>query len=258
MSRSFRIGSTSSVYPGDILPNVRKLAGVVEDVELVLFEVDDYGTNLPDPRATAELNALARANNLTFTVHLPLDLRFGDAVSAGKARRAVDATRELNPFAYVMHLDGRALLDHPSQETMSWWQSEAGRALAQAVEWVGDPSRVCVENVEAWDPAYFRDLVSGAHVSRCVDVGHFWLQGLDPVPHLLENLPVTRVVHLHGVGSRDHQSLRRVPREQLQAVVDLLLHEDYRGVLTLEVFGVEDFYGSFDAVKEALDRSHRR
>jgi sugar phosphate isomerase/epimerase len=258
MKRSFRIGSTSFVYPDDILPNVRKLVGVVDDVELVLFEVDEYGTNLPDAAATAELNALAHANDLTFTVHLPLDLRFGDAVSTQKARRAIDATRPLNPFAYVMHLDGRALVGQPSGETISGWQSEAAHALAQVAEWVGDPSRVCVENVEAWDPTHFRDLVASAHASRCVDVGHFWLQRSDPIPHLVENLPITRVIHLHGVGSRDHQSLRRVPPDELQTVVDVLVRENYRGVLTLEVFGVEDFFASFDAVQEALGRSERK
>ncbi len=41
MKRQFRLGSTSYVYPDDILPNVRKLMSSVDDIELVLFEVDD-------------------------------------------------------------------------------------------------------------------------------------------------------------------------------------------------------------------------
>ena len=75
----FRIGATSYIIPDDILPNARYLAalGEVQDIELVLFEVDDGPNNLPSPETVAELAALAGAHGLTFTVHLPLDLRLG-------------------------------------------------------------------------------------------------------------------------------------------------------------------------------------
>lgn len=255
MKRRFRVGSTSYVYPDDILPNVRQLAPLVDDVELVLFEVDDYGSNLPNTEAIAELDALAEANDLTYTVHLPLDLGFGNARSFDKARRAIEATRALDPFAFVLHLEGRALLNQPSLEAIKGWQTSAGEALAQVVTWVGDPQRVCVENVEAWDPRHFRNLVEHAGASRCVDIGHLWLQKCDPLEHLADSLPWTRVVHLHGVGSRDHQSLIYVSPEKLQAVADALLLEDYRGVLTLEVFSAEDFFTSLEALRAALARS---
>ena len=35
----FRIGSTSYIYPADILTNVEKLCRSVDDIELVLFEL---------------------------------------------------------------------------------------------------------------------------------------------------------------------------------------------------------------------------
>lgn len=252
MKRRFRIGSTSYVYPDDILPNVRKLAPLVDDVELVLFEVDDYGANLPDSAAIGELQALAGANDLTFTVHLPLDLSFDNANSFDKARRAIDATRGLDPYGFVMHLDGRVLAGHPSSEKIAEWQVQATHALARIVDWVGDPALVCVENVEGWDPDYFRDVVEDCRVSRCIDIGHFWLQKLDPLEHLADHLTRTRVIHLHGVGSRDHQSLRNVARDQLQPAVNALLRGDYAGLVTLEVFGVDDFFSSYDVLQEAL------
>ena len=258
MNQHFRIGSTSYVYPDDILPNVRKLASVVQDIELVLFEADEFGTNLPDARSIAELTSLSRAHDLSYTVHLPLDLRFGDVVSMHKARRGIEATLGLDPFAYVMHLDGRVLMDQPSRETVSHWERDAASGLAQVVKWIGDRSRVCVENVEAWDPGYFSEVVAQSNVSRCVDVGHFWLQRADPLPHLLKHLPRTRVVHMHGVGSRDHQSLRLMPQEALQSVVHVLFRENYSGVLTLEVFGVEDFFTSLEALNESIARETSR
>ena len=57
LGTTYRLGSTSYVWPADILPNVRRLGPWVDDVELVLFEVED-ASNLPDAEMVAELNAL--------------------------------------------------------------------------------------------------------------------------------------------------------------------------------------------------------
>ena len=248
----FRLGSTSYVYPDDILPNVRKLAEIVDDVELVLFEVDELGSNLPTSEIIGELDSLALEYDLTFTVHLPLDLKFGDICAFDKARRAIDATISLQPWAFVMHLDGTGLVSASSEDAITCWQAEAQKAVEQIVVWTGDAARVCVENVEGWDPDYFQVVVERTSVNRCVDIGHLWLGGYDPVPHLEANLPRTRVVHLHGIGSRDHQSLENVSDVKLKSVLNLLVGENYRGVLTLEVFGVEDFFTSRDVLVRAL------
>ena len=42
----FRIGSTSYVYPADLEPNVRQLAGVVDDVTLEVFGQEDFFSSL--------------------------------------------------------------------------------------------------------------------------------------------------------------------------------------------------------------------
>jgi len=94
----FRVGSTSYVYPDDILPNVRRLAadGDVDDIELILFEVDDGATNLPDLRTIDALCALAAQHRLTYSVHLPLDFsrrwqRAASIARQGRARHPPDA-----------------------------------------------------------------------------------------------------------------------------------------------------------------------
>ncbi|RME36673.1 MAG: hypothetical protein D6793_05375 [Thermoflexia bacterium] len=73
---NFRLGSTSYVYPADILPNVQRLAGLVEDVELVLFEIPQ-ASNLPDIRTIEGLREVARRYRISYTVHLPTDLQLG-------------------------------------------------------------------------------------------------------------------------------------------------------------------------------------
>jgi sugar phosphate isomerase/epimerase len=250
LKKTFRLGTTSYIYPDDILPNVQKLAGQVDDIELVLFEVDGYGTNLPSPNVATELRTIANANALTYTVHLPLDLLFGDAASFDQARRAIDATHMLDPLAYVMHLDGRALIGNPLPHVIAQWQDDAGRALEQIIAFVGEAKRVCVENVERWDSAHFVDLVARVGAGRCIDVGHLWLGGQNPIPYLQAHLHCARVIHLHGIGERDHQALTCQPRPQVFAVLDCLARENFAGVVTLEVFSTDDFFASKNLVDE--------
>ena len=254
----FRIGTTSYIIPADILPNVEYLAPLVDDVELVLFETDEYGSNLPDAALCARLAGLAAAHALTYTVHLPLDLRLGDGgdeghVSLRKARRVVEATGSLAPYAYVLHLDGRALLEGTSPSELAHWQDNARRALEILCAWAGEPARVCVENLERWDPEAFAPVVTALGVGRTIDIGHLWLQRVDPLIHLARWIDRTRVIHLHGIGERDHQSLAHVPAARLDPVVRFLA-ERFDGVLTLEVFSQADLEESLQVLHASLAR----
>ncbi len=278
----FRLGTTSYIIPDDILPNVRYLADKAQDVELVLFEVDQGASNLPTPEVVGELAALAQAHALTYTVHLPLDLRLGADGDEGhtslvKARAVIERTRALNPWAYVLHLDGRDLLPAlpsptsgaqaragaacaplrgvgaPAPEAAAAWQNQAVRALELAAGWAGGPDRLAVENLERYPLDFWTPVLERVPVSRCVDIGHLWLDHHDPLPFLQAALPRTRVVHLHGVARRDHQSLSHMPPEKLNPVMDYLC-EAFTGVVTLEVFSEADFQSSLAALKASVSR----
>lgn len=256
----YRIGTTSYIIPDEILPNVDYLGGRVSDIQLVLFETDEHGSNLPDETLRSALRERAARFGLTYTVHLPLDLRLADGgeathVSLIKARRVIEATRDLAPAAYTLHLDaGRlpppwgACRDNPL--TLRAWQDQAARALERVAGWVPSPGLLCVENLEKWAPEAFEAVLDRVPVSRTADIGHLWLEGRDPLPSLRKWLPRTRVVHLHGVGTRDHQSLLRMTPAQLEPVVKLLKAE-FNGVLTLEVFNERDLAESLEALRRA-------
>ncbi len=252
MQKKFRLGATSYVFETDLVGNAQRLAGIVDDMELVLFESETHGCNFPDADMAARLNELAAKHNLTYTAHLPHDVNLSNALWRARNERAIEATRALNPFAYVMHLDGRALMQDASQEIVARWQADAARALAEIVAQVGDAARVCVENVEAWDPAHFADLVERGGVARCIDIGHLWLQRRDPLAELQAHLARTRVIHLHGVAARDHAALTHTPAAALQRVMNYLQEKNFDGVMTLEVFGAADFFASRAAVWRAL------
>jgi sugar phosphate isomerase/epimerase len=252
----FRVGTTSYIIPDDILPNVRYLSDHVRDVELVLFELDDGPSNLPDTNVIAELNALAAENDLTYTVHLPLDLRLGadgdeQHVSLVKARRVIEATRALQPWAYVLHLDGKEVRQSSDALELRRWQDQSVRALELAAAWAGGPQYLAVENLERYPLNFLDPVLERIPVSRCVDIGHLWLDGHDPLPYLERALPRTRVIHIHGIGERDHQSLGLIPFEQRTPVLQYLL-DQYRGVLTLEIFNEPDLQTSLAALADSL------
>jgi sugar phosphate isomerase/epimerase len=249
----FRIGTTSYIIPDDILPNVRWLAGQVQDVELVLFELDDGFHNLPTPEVIEELNGLATQHDLSYTVHLPLDLRLGEEgepqhVSLRKAQKVIDCTLRLQPRAYILHLDGREARD--GLMTVENWEKQAAVALAEVMEWAGDASRLCVENLDHYPPDFWDGVLSReGRVSRCVDIGHLWLEGHDPLPFLRRHLGRTRVIHLHGVAGRDHLSLHHCPPSALKAVLDELRRHRFTGVVTMEVFSEDDLLTSLAAIE---------
>ena len=269
----FRIGTTSYIIPDDLLPNAAFLAPYVQDVQLVLFEVPGGASNLPSMHDVAELAALGQAHDLTYTVHLLHDLRLHDdtgapALALAKAREVIDLTRPLEPQAWVCHLDGRDVrAEGPASAALLAWQADTAAALRQVCASAGDARRVAVENLEGYTPDFVAPVVARTDAGRCVDVGHLWLDGVDPLPHLMAARDRLAVVHLHGVTGtqasspasaasrgRDHVSLAHVPPASLDAVLRLLLDLRFDGVLTLEIFGEEDFWSSLSALEEALER----
>lgn len=254
MTYPFRLGTTSYIIPDDILPNARYLAGKVRDIELILFEVDDGPNNLPSSEVIEELSRIAQQHDMTYTVHLPLDLKLGEDGSEQdrslvKAKRVIDCTRGLAPWAYVLHLDGRSVRTSTDARLIRRWQDQSVRALELVAECAGSPEKLAVENLETYPLDFIQPVLDRIPVSRCVDIGHLWLDGHDPIPYLGAALPRTRVVHIHGIAERDHRSLAFMPQGKVNQVWDELIRANYKGVLTLEIFSEEDFISSLEVIK---------
>ncbi len=138
------------------------------------------------------------------------------------AQQVIDLTLPLAPLAWVCHLDGRSVRHlHPGAEQWATWSTQTVTALEQVCAWAGDGGRVAVENLEGYPPDFVAPVVARTSAGRCLDVGHLWLDGVDPLPHLAAALPRLRVLHLHGVEPQrrtDHCSLAHADPAQLDAV----------------------------------------
>lgn len=256
----FRIGATSYVIADDLLANAQFLADYVQDMQLVLFDLPGGPSNLPDADCVAALAAVGRTQGLTYTIHLLDDIAPSSVdqlhPSLQRARDLIERTKALLPWAYVLHLDGRTVrVPITPPEEVTHWQAQISASLAQLALWAGDATLLAVENLEGYPPAFVTPAIAPTGASRCVDIGHLWLDGHNPLPWLQVALPHTRVVHLHGLhNGRDHQSLAHMPPAQLDPVIEHLLRHSYTGVLTLEVFGEEDFWSSWQALQESVAR----
>ncbi|MFO7635580.1 MAG: cobamide remodeling phosphodiesterase CbiR [Caldilinea sp.] len=268
----FRIGATSYVVESDLLENARFLAQHVQDMQLVLFDIPDGPSNVPDAAAVDGLTAIGASHDLSYTVHLLDDLQERDAnlanssdavqhPSLSAAQMLIERTHRLAPLAWVGHLDGRAVRARgfAADDLPAWW-AQAVRAVKQVGAWAGDAQRLAIENLEGYPADFVTTVVEQAQAGRCVDVGHLWLDGHDPQPALCAAWRRLRVIHLHGViddpahSNRDHRSLAIMAPDAVDSVVHLLLRNGYTGVLTLEVFGEDDFWSSLDALHASIQR----
>ncbi len=254
----FRLGCTSYVYPDEILPNIRRMAPLVDDFELILFESNDMG-NIPAKKEIDELCLLARDYDLSYTIHLPTDLILGASDRDMRERmlttihKIADAVAPLSPYAYVLHCEG--IEKGASEEKKKKWQSHC----REGIEWIvhnaiSDPRLLCIENLGypwQWHAGFSAD----AGCALCCDIGHLLSEKSDGWLEQLETmLPLTRVVHLHGVSAiRDHQSLCHEKDSTVRRILSML--RSYRHVVTLEVFSPHDVYGSLNMIRRLWDRS---
>ncbi len=245
-----RIGATSYTYPADILTNVKKLAGLVQDVELVLFEIEDPERDIPSQALVRELSRIASDHDMTYTVHLPLELGLASSSPDWEiARRVIASTLPLSPAGFVVHLGGRS---EEGLDDTARWVENAVASLNMIAEEACRLEELCVENLENQHWTLMDSILAQVGVSCCVDIGHLWKKDLDATSLLASWLPRARVVHLHGLEEkRDHQRLSLISASQLRPVVNLL-RLGFEGVVTLEVFSEPDLMDSLRTLREML------
>jgi len=256
----FRLGTTSYIIPDGIIPNLRHLSGRVDDVELVLF--DDHGaSNMPSKKDVVEMVQISQANEVSYTVHLPMDTAFGIAdederiESVYKCRRVMDLMGPVNPFAWILHLHGDRRGDPPTDDPARWMLQNR-RSLEELLNATTiDPRKICVENLD-YDFNRLAGLVEAFDLSVCIDIGHLLVYGRDVTGHLNRWLDRARVFHIHGVRAdgTDHVSLDYFPEGILEELAERLsrLPGEDRRIVTLEVFGEADFEDSMRVLQERL------
>ncbi|MBN2527106.1 MAG: sugar phosphate isomerase/epimerase [Deltaproteobacteria bacterium] len=254
---SFRLGATSYVVPADLLPNIEALAGLVDDVEVVLFESEAF-SNLPGEDVIERMAQIGQQHGMSFTIHFPLDVSLGDADEDERVRgvhqclRIVELTRPLLPFGYVLHLMCPNEMASSTALRRRWQER-----CVDSVKHVLDsgavaPGDICVENL-SYPFEYAYPVVEMLNLSVCMDVGHVLMNGYDYHQHFQRYWERTRVMHLHGLWEgADHCALTHLPKEILGQILENAAASDTERVLTMEVFGTDNFVASMGVMKGML------
>ena len=237
----WRLGATSCVLPADIMANVRVLAPLVDDVQLLFFE-SAAKSLLPQPLDVQALRDLAEEHGLSYTVHLPTDLALGAASKSERQEgiaeilRLMDQLAPLGPQSFDLHL-----VREPDLPEAAWLENLAA-SLRELSGALGEQKRlVAVENIE-YPYALVAPLVAEYGFSVCLDIGHLVHYGHD-LEEGLGLLPQARHLHYHGVrDGRDHQALTDM--EQARMLGKRLAAAGYDGVVTLEMYSLEKLKGS--------------
>ena len=235
-SYPWRLGATSFVIPADLLANVRQLTGLVDDVQLLFFE-SRAKSGLPHPVDVAALKGMADAAGLTYTVHLPADIRLGAASADERRAGVVEIVRlldELAPLAvqgYDLHLPAEPGINEEE------WLANLDWSLALLAARVGaERSRICIENVD-YPLALVAPRVEAHGFSFCLDVGHLLRYGHDWRAEVEKYLPQARHLHYHGViAGKDHQAVVKDQADVSKALGELLARHCFGGVVTLEMY----------------------
>ena len=249
----FRFGTTSYIIPADIIPNVEFLKDKVDDIELVLFESDEF-SNLPSSADMQKLAALACDSALTYSVHLPLDVYSGHLDSGERTRsvqkclKIIELTRSLPKSAFVMHFEAGPGIDingftadrkcrfiDALQNSMSMLLTATDEAA----------SAFCVENLN-YPFELVWPVIQESGLSVTLDIGHLEYYGYPTAQYLERYLSRAKVLHMHGsLDGKDHNSLSCMKRETLDLVMNALSeHNMPERVMTMEIFSHDDFLTS--------------
>ena len=262
-----QIGTTSYIYPDYIIPNVKKLVNLVDDVELVLFEGKDY-SNLPSKEDVSTLKKISDKTGISYTVHLPIDLDIcsGDSefrkLSLRRMIEIMKLASILNPRGYIVHLPRRNVIpeciNRGNVESEEMWVLRTVRSLSEIFIEFGNEN-VFIENL-SYPIKHILPIIEEFDFQLCLDISHT-LRCSDTWKEILDNnFNKIKVIHFYGQEKEGegHTGLQNAERSFVKSVVDKILSSKYSGLLTLEVFGTEDFFESKRILEEEISTWGKR
>jgi hypothetical protein len=176
----FELGTTSYIYPDQIVPNVAKLAPFLDEIELVLFESEGLD-HYPDETQIKNLMSLSITQGVNFNVHFPIDIFLGDRNDEVRSRgisvvkKVIERTLCLKPSIYTLHFELRD--NHGREETdIETWRERIIRSAREIAETGIDLSRISIETL-GYPFEWTEDIVQDFGFSICLDIGHILICG---------------------------------------------------------------------------------
>ncbi len=263
--RPFKLGTTSFIYPDNIIPNVKKLGKDFDEIELLVFESVPKEV-LPTKDEIKELAYLGKDLDITYNIHLPTDVSFTDVLPENRIK-AVDTIKKvmelcepLSPTTHTLHLDftpfpidakagaetGAETGGEITCKGIKKWQDRVKESLDFFVSSDVNPVDVSIETLD-YPFEYLDNIIEEYGLSVCIDAGHLIKYKFDI--ESIFNRHKTRIplIHLHGVDfstypPKDHVSLDKTSDELMENTINIL--KEFKGTISLEVFNMENLVKS--------------
>jgi adenosylcobalamin phosphodiesterase len=247
----FRLATTSFIHPADYADNVRRLAPLLDEIELLFLE----SRHLPGRNQISELRELAGALDITYNIHLPMDISLADPSATVRSQsrdavlRALEQTASLMATCSTLHVTYQEPDTHPDT-VLAWQQLAIGSLTRLLARMPGLAGPVCVETLD-FPPDWLAPMVSQLDLPVCVDVGHIIRFGFDLQDTLDLFSGHIGQFHLHGATiGRDHRALNDLSAESRSRVASVL--KSFHGSVCLEVFSYQDLVDSMTCLAEML------
>ncbi len=251
----FRLGSPSYIYPGDYIFNIERLGPYLDEIELLFFESLPKNS-FPSPGDIQEMARLADELELTYNVHLPIDVSISDpdpksrAMAVEKLSHVVDSLSLLEPTAMTLHIDYKE--KNFSKKRVEKWRGRIEEALESLLSKGIKGEKISIETLD-YPFEIIEGLVLHYDLSVCLDFGHMFLHGRDIEKAFDKYMERVSIIHLHGVKEgRDHLGLDSMEKEEIAKFIGIL--KNFSGSLSLEVFSYEKLKNSLKILEENWNR----
>lgn len=224
------IAAPSFVWPTTVKENCYRLQGLVQEVGIVLFETEAC-LNYSEQDLSLDLASL----DLTYHVHLPLDLPWNSGVNSvmDKVKKLIDKTAYLAPKGFVLH-------PPPYREQyLEFFQLWLDLGL--------NPKHLILENIEGNDlSVIWPDLLQTGN-QVCLDLGHLLIFSQEHIltyQHLWDKICM---LHIYGdLYGHLHNSLSLLSNKGKSLLNQILSNLKQETIIVLEVFNPQDLQESLD------------
>jgi sugar phosphate isomerase/epimerase len=250
----FKIATTSFIYPDNYLPNVKMLGPCLDEIELLLFE--SAYDSLPSKQEIKDLSMLAKEFDITYDIHLPLDIYLGDKNPAIR-RRAIDTIKQvinltlpLSPSIFTLHFSYDE--DSSDKDIVNKWQERIYESMDKLLS-IGIKSRsMAIENL-MYPFEWVEEVISSFNLSVCIDIGHLILMNAEIKETFDKYCNRTSIIHLHGVKNNlDHLSLDKLTDNKTSDIMEIL--KGYAGVTVIEVFSYNNLQASLKYLEKCWNQ----
>ena len=233
----FRICAPSYIYPATWVDNIRLLGPALDEIEILLFD-SARDSDYPSKRDIDTMAKMSQRFNVTYNIHLPIDL-FPGSANDDLRQHAVDTLirtyrlmAPLHPTAAILHLP----VNFPDADNTArqHWRQRVARSVEALIS-SGIPGKMlCVETLD-YPLAWVAPVIHQFGLRICLDLGHLLDQSVDWLAVYRNWSRRINMVHLHGIkNGRDHRSLTHLPRPLVKQILNQL--HTFTGTLSIEVF----------------------